>query len=847
MIEIIATVVTILALTFSIYQFNRNRSLQKELFEYQKAKDYKEEIIKKIKRTLLGKTQQEERRVYLDHIYSKFKYLDFTGLNAILQRPLKLEKIYIKLRIVQTREIKQYKSISDFNSIPKKKESEEAQDFLESLISIISSKLKIRDPIKVLIMGNPGSGKTTLMKWISLQCSSKELNYLSDYIPIFIPLKDFGKFPNETYKQHNLRDICLTQCKKENLSTGFLRKAIGSEKMIFLLDGLDEVAKESTRREVIDWIQKQNISRSIMIITSRFSGLRPSKGLVFNEIVDVCEIQDFNIDDIKKFLNNWYANIEMAVLSDDDKNDSIDFLTKSRSRFEDLMRVMHDENFKSIRDLSVNPLLLTIIAIVHRTRAVLPRERHKLYEEAVKVMIELWNIANRKIELSFSVDNAIANLSIIAVYLMKKNSRELSMSTLIKILPSSIEGKPRSSFINEMILKSGLIYQSEGKLGFLHLTFQEYLTARSFARSRDQNEILSYISKDYWTETFRLFVNIGNTRLFIEAVIDSLKYKSVSKLPPIVVDLIDEIVIEDEKNYYKKELFAYMLRPVLRLKSNLKDNNKAYGIYESGFFREYINKVDFSEWEKFILTEKNFYVTNMVTISILENDSIDNINLYLMLRNKIELYSVKLLQTKSESKHNSTVNNFIISCYLSFYILSIYSRDLENFIFIVKFLKSKVDVVRFLAIIVLKDNEIMKNIVSQLELDYLYILKSATELTHIQSFDNPEDNKGKKQYSEVKPIRMIITPKNYKEIAKKDYSNICLDLRPIYQYDDLISEFYEKKTSLQGMSDELSRCCLSFLNNISQLSSDKIMEYFPNSNQQNIPKILEKINQYLGN
>ena len=88
------------------------------------------------------------------------------------------------------------------------------------------------------------------------------------------------------------------------------------------------------------------------------------------------------------------------------------------------MQIIGDQSYKGLRQLAVNPLLLTIIAIVHRSRAILPKERHKLYEEALKVMVELWNLANRKIQVSFSADNSIANLSTIAVYLMQKNQRE---------------------------------------------------------------------------------------------------------------------------------------------------------------------------------------------------------------------------------------------------------------------------------------------------------------------------------------------------------------------------------------------------------------------------------------
>ena len=95
----------------------------------------------------------------------------------------------------------------------------------------------------------------------------------------------------------------------------------------------------------------------------------------------------------------------------------------------------------------MNPLLLTIIAIVHRTRAVLPRERHKLYEECLKVMIELWNLANRKLDISFSFDNSMAHLSKIAILLMESERREMDKKEIRNAAsPGKLKGNPGIRF-----------------------------------------------------------------------------------------------------------------------------------------------------------------------------------------------------------------------------------------------------------------------------------------------------------------------------------------------------------------------------------------------------------------
>jgi predicted NACHT family NTPase len=46
-----------------------------------------------------------------------------------------------------------------------------------------------------------------------------------------------------------------------------------------------------------------------------------------------------------------------------------------------------------IRRLATNPMLLSIIALVHRSLATLPKERAKLYSECIKILLEQWDIS----------------------------------------------------------------------------------------------------------------------------------------------------------------------------------------------------------------------------------------------------------------------------------------------------------------------------------------------------------------------------------------------------------------------------------------------------------------------
>jgi len=500
-----------------------NLELQRKMLEYHKEKDAGGELKEKIQEFKDTLEKGSDRDIYCQHIIQKFKYLDFTGLNAILQKPLLLEKIYVKLKARQSYRLADYHTIADFKKLEEDEEKSldigADEDFVAVFESLINEYSRKREPLKLVILGQPGSGKTTLIKWIALQCSRERESLFSNFIPVFIPLKDLGRDPGNTYRKKNIRDLTVDMLKRETISPSFIEDSFEKNRLLFLLDGLDEVADENRRGEVIDWIQKQDIGKNTLLVSSRFSGLQEAKGLKFPDAFPIFAVRDFDIADIERFLENWHQYSEFAVADFENKNGAVQ---KGKKQYEDLMAIIKSGGYQNLRQLAVNPLLLTIIAIVHRTRAVLPRERHKLYEECFKVMIELWNVANRKLNVGFSVESSMYNLSRLAVFLMKENSREMELTDIKGLLPGEIEGKPLDFFLKEMVLKAGLLYESAGKYGFLLRPFQEYLAAWHFARSKNQNAILQYRDKDHWNEIFKLFVNIANAREFFDEIITHL-------------------------------------------------------------------------------------------------------------------------------------------------------------------------------------------------------------------------------------------------------------------------------------------------------------------------------------
>jgi hypothetical protein len=783
---------------FNIYQSRKNQKLQKENIEVQKQlqKSPQQEYAHEKQKITLHKadTIQQQTQVYksacqryLDHVVSKFQFIDFSGLNAILQKPIKLERIYVKLRAKPNYKLNDYISIKDFNELTEelKADDEDAQiDFLSVFNTQRLRQQNKQEALKMIILGYPGSGKTTLMKWIALACAKNQEPFFN-LVPVFIPLKDFGADPDHTFKQFNLIEYCTHIIHNQNLDAGFFKEMFNNSQLIFLLDGLDEVAIEKTRRDVITWIQDQHIRKNILVVTSRFSGLQESKGLQFHTSIPSFAIQDFDIGDIEQFLENWYETIEVAVGGERSEADA---LAQAKNSAKDLIDVIKDESYDNLKKLAVNPLLLTIIAIVHRTRAILPKERYKLYDESIRVMIELWNVANRKLDISFSVDNSISNLSKIAAHMMKHNIREVKKETICTLIPETIEGKSRDEFLNTMVVQAGLLYYSEAQFGFLHLSFQEYLTAIFFAKSGSQNDILEYCAMAYWQETIKLFINVGNVDQFFQEIDRHLIDKNYWKHMTLWEDCLGEISVEDTKEKNEKRL----AETILKLLPELNDNEEMiinlsfyYPLYQ--YANDYVEK----GWHLFHNARHPFIQSIGSSILFRCHKPIQD-QLIIEIKQRINDF---------ETNKHADIEHFLMQHNNSLFIL-MGKKNILDFIFALAKIKSNNS---FLAFKTLIDLRYLRNLRNLIDLRYLIDLIDLIDLRYLRD------------------LRDLIDLRDLRDL---------IDLRDLRDLRDLFINKYEQK--LKNNQEKIQQWTDKALNTINNLSDTELLHYFPKTSSEEL-------------
>jgi hypothetical protein len=140
---------------------------------------------------------------------------------------------------------------------------------------------------KVVILGKPGSGKTTFLKFLCLQCILGD--FQSKRLPIFISLKEFA----ETKGKPDLFTFIHQKFGQLSITEDEMIKIMTYGRGLIVLDGLDEVNEEEEKR-VIKEIEKFSTSYSLASNTKEYLQEHSKKRKKIEE-----ELHEYNNKKIK--------------------------------------------------------------------------------------------------------------------------------------------------------------------------------------------------------------------------------------------------------------------------------------------------------------------------------------------------------------------------------------------------------------------------------------------------------------------------------------------------------------------------------------------------------------------
>jgi predicted NACHT family NTPase len=349
---------------------------------------------------------------------------------------------------------------------------------------------------KLVLLGKPGAGKTTFLKYLAMKCLDGE--FKADFVPVFITLRDFA----EVSHTKDLLEFITNQYGEE------LKNIIQHGKALILLDGLDEIRGQDVSR-VVNQVRQLStyFSDNRFIVTCRIAAIE----YVFENFVEV-EIADFDLSQINTFAVNWFSQ-------------------KNSSKAKIFTQKLKENRF--IQELATNPLLLTLLCLVFEESGDFPANHSELYEEGINILLKKWdgqrNIERDQIYKNLSFRRKEDLLSYIAWktftrgdYFFKRRDVERYIAEYLCNLTDSENDIPSLELDSKAVLKSIeaqhslLVERARDIYSFSHLVFHEYFVARGIIanatfRKPDYDALkalVEHISEPCWREVFILVANM---------------------------------------------------------------------------------------------------------------------------------------------------------------------------------------------------------------------------------------------------------------------------------------------------------------------------------------------------
>ena len=443
-----------------------------------------------------------------------------TGLHEV-----SLEQIFIKLtlQVEQTKrfshdELEQFAS----EDVKYKRSRLASQQVEKQPLSIADALHQHR---RLIVLGAPGSGKTTLLRWLAVTFANRQQaqadrlgeRFVQNRLPVMLELRRFvhrleelAKSPTTFKLVEEIAKFVDEDAHFPDTDAAFIQNAFAQGQCLLLCDGLDEIADLTARQRFLEALSAfaTHYPHNWCILTSRPHSV--------NYVADFqkTEIQPFSDEDLKQFIQHWYRSVSDPI--------------SAQAEVKALLAQIQER--KNIRELARNPLLATIVAILYRSKQMLPQRRVELYAQSCEVLLEKWD-HNKDIRESGFIGQLdwqakLKLLSPVAYWLHQKTERLAATEAEIEAL--LVEGlrdysqkcsmnieKPLGQVARQFIVairdRSGLLQgRGDGTLEFMHRTFQEYLCARYIADVLSPeaclDAVMTHLHESWWQEVHLLVV-----------------------------------------------------------------------------------------------------------------------------------------------------------------------------------------------------------------------------------------------------------------------------------------------------------------------------------------------------
>jgi energy-coupling factor transporter ATP-binding protein EcfA2 len=417
---------------------------------------------------------------------------------------------------------------------------------------------------QLVIRGDPGSGKTTLLRYLAVTCAralrdDKKQGDSSDLVkkrllwsvrpfPILVTLRRLNDL-NIWDQKKQLIDAFFEEMPVElrkRYPEGFFEQRLHRGNCLILLDAFDELgspeARSAVARRIGDFLNFHHHAGNRVVVTTRIVGY---EGQLDQYDFQIRTVQNLNAGEIRALIKQRYRGIALSETYGWQAHDATPILQDMRQRSERLIKKI--ESTPRLVQLATNPLLLSLIVLVHYVKVELPEQRVLLYRDCVEILTEQWQRA-KKAEIDMvsnhqedlTLPQKLGLLQELALAMQKQREEENRQTLLPRIQAQKIIASKLSDIIGNqlptteperqemcqrkaeawiagiqvesgILVEQGLDEAGNPLIGFSHLTFQEYLAAVAINEDPHYQPLLrSNLLQPAWSEVVLLYIALTN-------------------------------------------------------------------------------------------------------------------------------------------------------------------------------------------------------------------------------------------------------------------------------------------------------------------------------------------------
>ncbi|MGW7056212.1 NACHT domain-containing protein [Streptomyces sp. NPDC054887] len=377
---------------------------------------------------------------------------------------------------------------------------------------------------RVLLRGEAGSGKTTLVQWLAVTAARPDLDdrmvYLRDRVPFVLPLRTLTRHGERLPAPKDFLAAVGSPLAGEQ-PAGWESRVLRAGRALVLVDGIDEIP-DSERARTRAWLSDliDACPGNRWLVTSRPSAVR--EDWLAEEDFTELTLSSMSPADVTAFIERWHAAARTG--SDEDDADLLSYQNQLLAA----VRAKPD-----LGRLATNPLMCGLICALHRDRrGFLPLGRKDLYTAALSMLL-----VRRDRERDMGVpelreEPQVQLLQRLAYWLIRNGRTEMDRSRAESVIADSLPAVPEMAALGDakavfdhFLHRSGLLRQpAPGTVDFVHRTFQDFLGARAAVDEGDFGVLVGHAADDQWEDVVRMSVAHARPRERAEFFTDLLAY-----------------------------------------------------------------------------------------------------------------------------------------------------------------------------------------------------------------------------------------------------------------------------------------------------------------------------------